>query len=646
MTSSPPVSPDLHDADPDGASVHGARGRVRHRRHLATTARLHALRAQGGDEPSLLRRTCELLLESFAARSACIRARVPDRDGARYETRACARKGHALCACAPLAAWSGPIGEARVIDHGLALEVALADGDRLLLALVAHGPEREPEDALDELAHLEEFGRVMVDVIDADRNLARLRRSETELRSILGALPDILAIVDRDGRVLDFHNGDDRHVLARERFVGRHLAEIVPPDVWRAAAEVVDAAFTSGRVHELRYDVDCGGRTLHLVSRGQAFGEPRRVLWHTRDVTDERRLQERLLSVQRFEGLGLLASGLAHDFSNLLTAILGNAELARVETAPGSAANEALGDAIAAARRASDLCQQLLAIGGRGRFTLGFVNLSLLCDEVLGIVRASIDQKLTIVRELAPPEGLPLLIGDAVQLRQIVLNLVSSSAEAMGRDEGVIVLRTGVAGDGEGPSVYLEAEDSGPAFDRRVRQRLDAPFVGRPLESRELALAATFGIVRAHGGAFEIDSGPLGGTRVRVLLPLDHDFAATTPIDAVVPASLTRGGLVLVVTSDGGLVNACRRALEHAGHRVQHVGSGEEAAIALRTTASLMRALVLDRAAFGDAPTTALDEITRLTPDMPRLALGFDETGARADLDTLGRSLARLIAQL
>ncbi len=583
-----------------------------------------------------------------------------------------------------------PLGEARFErDQSeaarLRMFVQLSDGEllQILIEHPYHALDRELayDELRDALAHFEELGRVLVDVLDAERTLSRLRLREAELSSILGAMPDILTIVDGNGTIVGFHNGDERHDLHGGSILGKHLAELLPPEVWRGAMPVWQRAIQTRRIQEHRCSVERDGRTLHFVSRGQAYGDPLRVLWHTRDITDERRLQEKLLSIQRFEGIALLASALAHDFSNLLTGILGNAEFARLEVGAGSGASDALSDVISAARRASDLCQQLLGMSGKRRFSLGFVNLSTLCEEMLVILRTSIGRRVTVVREIADATQMPVLIGDAIQLRQIVLNLLSNASDAIGDDGGTITVRTGIAPlheDGETQWAYLEVEDTGRGMDEIARRRLLQPFFSMPLESRELGLAATFGIVRGHGGTVEVGSASSGGTRVRVLLPLEREFDTSADeraiTEEVLAQTLHRGGLVLVVTTDPTLVASCRRQLEQAGHRVQHIASGDEALIALRAIVGLVRGIVLDAEALGPNTAELATQIEAVVPNVPRLVLG-DMTESAATvrrtaaegaptlsheeasdqvllnqrpltMETLTRALARLITKL
>ncbi len=470
----------------------------------------------------------------------------------------------------------------------------------------------------------------------------------SELTALLGAMPDITTVVDADGRIIALHSGDSRHDLAPAELVGRHLSELLPDEAWRATQPVLERALATGRPQELRHAFERHGRTLYLTSRAQVFGDPPRVLWHTRDVTDERALQDRLLQIQRFEGTALFASTIAHDFSNLLTGILGNAEFASAEIPVGSAAADALSDVISAARRAAELCHQLLGLSGKRRFSLSFVNLSQLCEEMLVILRTSVDRRIDVVRELAEPEAMPILIGDDIQLRQIILNLLSHASDAIGATDGTIIARTGaVAAHDERDAgwAYLEIEHDGARLDERVRQRLLEPFHPAPFGAGELGLAATFAIVRAHGGAVVIDDGRRGGTRVRVSFPLEREPDAQPTdrsADEGAPvATLGRGGLVLVVSADVELLGACRRALELAGHRMQRINSVAEALIAVRAIAGLMRGVVID-GALGAEVTRLLTLIDEVAPAVSRVVVRDAMPGPALEPDALAALIARL----
>jgi len=514
--------------------------------------------------------------------------------------------------------------------------------------------------------------------LEVDLPVRSTRELELELRALRAASPDTVVVIDAHGFIRHLSPGDAHDGLfadgldAPDSYLGRHVGELLPPLVRRSALVAWRRALTHGTVQELAFSLDIGGQPRHLVARGQTYGDPPRLVVHLRDVTRERRMQERLLAIQRFEGVALLANALAHDFSNLLTGIIGNAELARLEAPRVGVVDEALADVISSAHRAAELCHQLCGLSGKRRTSIDFVNLSELASQMLVILRTSIGPRVQVVRELAPPESMPVLIADDVQLRQIVLNLLASAADSLGDDGVVVTVRTGVVAadaQSDGRWVFLEVEDSGRGLDGATRQRLLDPSAALPVEPRALGLAATVGIVRGHGGVMTIDPASGGGMRVRVRLPLEADAPlglsiaeraddpALDPSAAQPPpARLDAGGLVLLVSSDHVVVATCRDALERAGHRVQHIATAAEALIALRSIAPLVRGVVVDADTTGPDGPTLGEQIGTLSQTIACLVVGgipfTTATSAllhapRAlDSDAFGRGLARMIAQL
>ncbi len=198
----------------------------------------------------------------------------------------------------------------------------------------------------------------------------------------------------------------------------------------------------------------------------------------------ERKLQEG----QRLESLGVLAGGIAHDFNNLLTAILGNAGLARLDAASGSELESSLDLIEKTAVRAGDLCKQMLAYAGKGKFQMVRVEFNELIQETHELLQVSVSKKAKISLQLAP--HLPHIAGDPAQLHQIILNLVINASEAIGDQEGTITISSSsryltetdlanLPGGVElkpGDYVSLKVADTGCGMDPDTRKRIFEPF--------------------------------------------------------------------------------------------------------------------------------------------------------------------------
>ncbi len=245
----------------------------------------------------------------------------------------------------------------------------------------------------------------------------------------------------------------------------------------------------------------------------------------------EAELQRKLFDKQRLEGLGLLAGGVAHDFNNLLTSILGNASLLLEEVPRGSPIRERLERIEAASMAAGDLCRQLLAYAGKGKFLVQRFDLAELVREMSGLLRVSIEARIEF--DLALEEGLPLVEGDKGQIRQVVMNLITNAVEALPERRGRIRLEVRAVDltEGErraiwgetppkpGPYLSLVVEDDGRGMDEETRRRLFEPFFTTKFKGRGLGMAAVKGILDAHEGAIRIETEKGMGSRFHVLLP-------------------------------------------------------------------------------------------------------------------------------
>jgi len=305
---------------------------------------------------------------------------------------------------------------------------------------------------------------------------------------------------------------------------------------------------------------------------------------------ERRRLEQQVMQSQKLESLGVLAGGIAHDFNNLLTSVLGNADLALTELAPTNPARPYLEDIETVSRRAADLCRQMLAYSGRGRFVVQPISLNELVREMGHLLSVSISKKVVIKYNFFP--DLPSVKADATQLRQVVMNLITNASEAIAEVSGVVTLSTGVmdcddeylkgaVDDNEihpsGQYVYVEVSDTGCGMDTETLNRIFDPFFTTKFTGRGLGLAAVLGIVRGHKGAVRVYSEKGRGTTFKIMLPAHLQPApATEP--GVVPDKPWQGkGLVLLADDEESIRSMGRRLLEKFGFEVVVAADGREA---------------------------------------------------------------------
>jgi PAS domain S-box-containing protein len=344
---------------------------------------------------------------------------------------------------------------------------------------------------------------------------------------------------------------------------------------------------------------NAAGNSTHFVSVQRDLTERKRA------EEESRRMQCKLQETQKLESLGVLAGGVAHDFNNLLTVILGNTSLARMHT-PEQATAQAYFDQIdQAAMRAGDLCRQMLAYSGRGRFVVMPLDLSALVRESSSLLRSAVSKKTTLRLNIV--ENLPAVVADAVQLRQILMNLVLNASEALDEQPGTVVVETGVMHAdtdylaatrsftdlSEGKYVFLEVRDSGCGMTPEVQERIFDPFYTTKFTGRGLGLAAVLGIVRGHGGALRVNSEAGVGTRFRLLLPPSEAPAVDRSVEA--PKSQWRGeGVVLVVDDEDAVRTLVARMLNSIGFEVLEAADGQAAVEVYTREAGRIRLVLLD----------------------------------------------------
>ena len=390
-------------------------------------------------------------------------------------------------------------------------------------------------------------------------------------------------------------------------------------------------------------------------------GAPIRMVGSDVDVTEHKRVEQqrsrleaqtRLLQSQRLESLGVLAGGVAHDFNNMLTTILGNASLALSKLDSESPLHRLLQRIEEGALRASELTNQLLAYSGKGRFLVEPVRLNGLASEMVGLLEISVSKKAALRLELAEDD--PVVEADASQMRQVIMNLVlnaSDSVHAVGG--GIVTVATDLTrvaerptepGGPEAPSAgsyaVLEVTDTGEGMDGERRARVFEPFFTTKEPGRGLGLAAVEGIVRGHRGFIEIQSEAGAGTVVRVLLPA----ASSSPRepDAVAPAkprAFDTGEVVLVVDDESSVREVAARILEDEGFRVLTASDGASALSEFQSRRGEVALVLLDLTMPDMDGDAVIDRLRADRADVPVILMsGYDEQrsihplrGAQAD---------------
>jgi PAS domain S-box-containing protein len=302
------------------------------------------------------------------------------------------------------------------------------------------------------------------------------------------------------------------------------------------------------------------------------------------DISRRRQLEEQLRQAQKMEAIGTLAGGVAHDFNNILTSILGYASLVQQEIPDNSPQHADMETIIASARRAAELTEQLLTFARRStQAERAALDVNDIVQEIAKLLERTIDKAIAIELQLAA--DLKPVKGDASQLHQAVLNLCLNARDAMpdGGWLGITTQNTRIEVTdaredlpiGAGDYVVLSVTDTGCGMGPAVLERIFEPFFTTKEQGRGLGLAMVYGIVRGHGGAVQVRSEPGRGTTFKVFLPVHEEV---TPARTAGPEDLPSGReTVLVVDDEGDVRRVLQRILERGGYQVIPAADGAQA---------------------------------------------------------------------
>jgi len=361
------------------------------------------------------------------------------------------------------------------------------------------------------------------------------------------------------------------------------------------------------------------------------------------DVTERKQaeaerhlLEQQFQQTQKLESLGVLAGGIAHDFNNILAIIMGNCSLATMDD---ENAGKYIPEIEKASERAAALCRQMLAYAGKASLTQSQVNSRTLVDEMVSMLKTTIPQNVVIKPEL--DTDIPLITGDASQLRQVVMNLIINGAEAIGDAEGEIDVKLAKAEiRAEQPEIdhlgviipagrYIcfEVIDNGCGMDEETSRKIFEPFYTTKFTGRGLGMSAVLGIIKAHNGALQLESRPGGGTTFKVFLPVQISKFETEEDHQKAASSAWQGSGTILLAEDEVPFKAIAIALiQKLGFKVIDAANGKEALELYQHNAADITMVVTDMGMPVMNGYELFFKLKQLNPQLPIIiSSGFGE---------------------
>ncbi len=501
----------------------------------------------------------------------------------------------------------------------------------------------------------------MIQVVIHDISERRQREQEiARLAAILEQTSDFVGTADVDGHVLYVNAAGLKMVglapdtRVHEKMISdfhpaeesKRLKERIFPIAEQQGGCQVECTFLHRDGHEVP-------ASAVFTAHKDANGQVTHYSVIARDLTEERKRNQQLEHTQRLESLGILAGGIAHDFNNILTAIMGNAAMAERSLDDTSPAKEKLARIEASTQRASDLCRQMLAYSGKGKFVVQTINLSDMVEEMTRLMEVSIKKNVVIKYHLS--DQLPAVEADMAQLQQVILNLITNANEAIGDKSGVISFATGVmhadssylqeaiSGDTlpEGRYVYIEVSDTGCGMNSDTMQKMFDPFFTTKFTGRGLGMSAVLGIVRGHHGALRVYSEPGKGTTFKILLPASDQQIAGEQLQGVDSAHDAQG-TILVVDDEETIREVAAMMLEDAGFAVLTAENGLQALDVYRDHQHEIAGVLMDMTMPKMDGKACFRELRRINSDVQVvLSSGYNEQDATSRF--AGKGLAGFI---
>lgn len=481
-----------------------------------------------------------------------------------------------------------------------------ADGEELAVSqvIMAH---------TDRAGSIEFFSTIMRDITQEKRSEEALRASEERFRSIVEGSPSAIYLYSlrSDGRlVLTGANPAANKIIgiAHDGLLGKTIEEAFPklantriPNLYREVAK--------GRVgpqsFEIQYSDDrFSGYFDVMVFRTERdsiavnFTE---VSERKRAEAERERLHGQVLQGQKVEAIGRLAGGVAHDLNNLLTPILGYAEMLRKDVGGEESLVCMVDSILQAGRSARNLVQQLLAFARKQTLERKPLHLNAVVQGLSSLLQRTIRENVAIEFNLDPRVG--MVMADAGQIEQVILNLSINAQDAM-PGGGKLTLSTSpfhpdgsdhVHGVEPRPHVMLSVADTGHGMDEATMHLVFEPFFSTKGElGTGLGLATVYGIVRQHDGRIWVESELGIGTTFKILIPLAGSSTVVKEASQKASGDVWGTETILLVEDDDQVRLLVHEMLTRMGYRVLPTSNGREALEALESNAGPVHLLVTD----------------------------------------------------
>lgn len=491
-------------------------------------------------------------------------------------------------------------------------------------------------------------GKLWITVSDiSDRKALEdsLRQSTEDWEVTFDSISDCITIIDRDFRIVKANRAAYEMFQSDsgiERVEGRNCYEMFPG---------IDSACKECLGVQCFQDLSTHSREIYNEKTQKTFqvtcspmrkgtGIATHIVHIVRDITEQKTMEVKRLQTQKMEAIGTLAGGISHDFNNILTGILGHAEIVYEAMPKSNPSREYLGHIVNAAKRAQELIRQILAFSRKEQDTRLLVKVAPLVQEVLSLIRVATPSSIKIVENLDPDAG-PISV-NPVKIHQVLMNLCTNAIHAMGKKPGVLTIEvqqvmleeTSVVDIPEihaGPFVELMVKDTGHGIDRETLDRMFETYFSTKQGGKGsgLGLAIVQGIVKSYGGGIHVESQPDHGTTFRVYFPINEEKPAGPGLFS---DSFHAVGdkQICIIDADEVITKMFTVYLEAFGYTITGFNRIETAWEYLSTSLGKFDLIIVDQAIPSLTDTEFIPKVLKVRPDLP-IILCTDQESQNAE---------------
>ncbi|KAA3614710.1 MAG: PAS domain S-box protein [Calditrichaeota bacterium] len=461
-----------------------------------------------------------------------------------------------------------------------------------------------------------------------------LAKKEEQYRILFDLSPSGIVLEDAEGVILEVNPAYCESVgYTKEELIGNNVKMLTHPDAINNVSENISRLIAGETLVHTEKSCKKDGSACYMELNEKKIVLPNGddgVLCLANDISQQRMLENQLLHTQKMEAIGTLAGGIAHDFNNILASVIGYSELLKLSLPQENKLKNYANQIYTASLRARDLVQQILTFSRKTEQDYKNVQISLVVKEVLKLLRASLPSSIEFETSLTDTDG--LILADAIQIHQLVMNLCTNASYAMQENGGVLSINlekiifdqskqiNGFKLDA-GEYIKLHIQDTGHGIDPDILKKVFDPFfTTKPVgEGTGLGLSVVHGIVKSHNGEITLNSVRGEGTTIDVYFPR---IEKKSTVQKRKPQELKTGNeWILYVDDDEAIVKMNKEMLEGLGYNVAGVTNSLAALELFKTDTDLFDLVITDLTMPHMKGDRFAQELLKIKKDLPIILL-------------------------